>query len=470
MRFRSVRTRLIFWNTGMLALVLLVFLVAVHFAVRTFLLRTMDQRLVRESRNVLLYVARSGGGIDQISQRLLALPLGRRQQRAIRLYDPQGQSVDVFGNQLDAAPWDAQALSTADAGRELLSTRGVDGVPTRIFTSPILLNGSVTAVMQVALPLNEVHIVLGSLTLILLVLSPLALIAAGLGGVLLTDRVLRPVRQITQTADKLNADDLSRRLPVSGDDEFAHLAVTINRLLARLDEAFARLGRSVEQERRFTADASHELRTPLTAIKANTSLALRGTRTPEEYRETLIAIDQSADTMGRLVQDLLLLARSDNGQLTPACQAVDPAALFQEALATVRHGADTADVQTQIAGNGLRIWGDPHHLTRVVVNLLENALRHTPSTGQVTLTATGVAEQVVLSVSDTGEGIPREHLAHLCERFFRVDTARTRKHGGTGLGLAICRSIVEAHHGKLQIDSSPGHGTTVTVLLPRAKG
>lgn len=474
MRLRSVRVRLLLLNMGVLALVLLALLAAVHYSVRGYLLVTIDRQLAHEANRAIQVGQRLRGNVElrammQARQRLpQGVRLGRRGFQAIRAFDTQGRSVDQFGAIVSPPrdAWDGQALALSQAGRTVYSTLTMEETPLRIYSAPLQNDGQFAGVIQVAYPLEELDHLLEGLTLILLVLSPLALLIAGLGGAFLTSRMLRPVRAITRAAAEISADNLSRRLPVAGEDEFSRLAYTFNGMVERLEKAFAQLEQSIEQERRFTADASHELRTPLTTIKANTSLALSSVRSPEAYRKALVAADGAADVMNRLVQDLLLLARTDSGQLTIDQQAAPISEIAQQAIALATHGEEQAGVQVAIADASLCVWGDSHHLTRLLVNLLENALRHTPPTGQVTLSAQRQDDMVRVSVADTGEGIPPEHLPHICERFYRADAARARQHGGTGLGLSICRSIVDAHHGALTIASTPGHGTTVTVLLP----
>jgi signal transduction histidine kinase len=298
------------------------------------------------------------------------------------------------------------------------------------------------------------------------VLMPCVLLVAGVGGVLLTDRALGPVRFIVHTAEQLNPDDLSQRLPVVGKDEFAQLASTMNGMLARIEIAFTKLRLTLERERRFTADASHELRTPLTAITANASLTLNGDTSLDEYRESMQSINLAANMMRRLIEDLLLLARSDSGQLQLNYEQVNIFDLMTWAIDMVRKNDAQAIIQIQLVADGESLWGDPTHLLRVLVNLLKNAIRHTPAAGKITLAAAHQDKQVVLSVTDTGDGIAPEHLAHLGERFYRPDSSRAREYGGTGLGLAICKGIVEAHQGSMHIDSTPGKGTTVSITLP----
>ncbi len=470
-----MRVRLTLLNMGVLALVLLVLLVAVHYSVRSFLLTTIDRQLAQAGSRAARTEQRVADN-PEVREALAAHRALLRQVvrppahtfRALRLFDARGRAIDLLGQPTDAAQsaWDARALAQAGTGQALFSTIREDNTQLRIFSQPIRSHGRVSGIVQVAYPLEPLDHLLNGLTLILLVLSPLALLLAGLGGVFLTERALQPVRRITRAAAQLEADDLSQRLPVTGDDEFAGLAVTINGMLARLETAFTRLAQSVEQERRFTADASHELRTPLTTIKAHTSLALRGERSPDAYRKTLIAIDGATDAMTRLTQDLLLLARSDSGQLQLERQPVELQELIETTLAEARHGKEDAQVTVAIAEQTRHIHGDAHHLHRLLVNLLENALRHTPPAGQVTISVARIDDALRLTVADTGEGIAPEHLPHLCERFYRADAARARRNGGTGLGLAICRGIIDAHGGTLAIDSALGQGTTVTVTLP----
>ncbi|MCE5324300.1 HAMP domain-containing protein [bacterium] len=471
MKFSSVRFRLTLWNIGVLALVLFGFLAVMHFSVRSYLLSETDHRLSGMAKRHLDIINKKAPSNlppppkdDSASEKKHFRPM-------VHQFDLKGKQVFVAGEkqEIKEPPWDEKAFKKAMAGERVFTTIAADDTILRVISLPIRKKGTITGVIQVAVSFAEVQVMLESLTMTLTVLVPIALLVAGIGGLFLTSRALKPIRQMVDTAEAISDSDLSQRLPVIGADEFAHLAATINGMLARLDKAFKQLKDAFDRERRFTSDASHELRTPLTAIKANTSLALLADRTPEQYRETISKIDQSADAMSSLVQDLLLLARSDAGQLAREFQPVDPHDLFDNVLAVVRRTENDAKVTVDVADSTGLILGDMEHLNRLVINLLENALRHTPSDGEVTLSAQRRDGMVELAVADTGCGIAPEHLSHLGERFYRVDAARTKKSGGAGLGLAICRSIVEAHNGSMAIGSSPGQGTRVTVTLSPAK-
>ena len=290
---------------------------------------------------------------------------------------------------------------------------------------------------------------------------------AGLGGAYLTNRVLRRVHVTTQTARQITVGDFSTRLPVSGNDEFSELAETFNGLLNRLQTAFQQQERLLEQQRRFTADASHELKTPLTVIKGTTSLILSSRPTTAAYRTALQDIDRAADTMSHLVQDLLLLARSDGGQLGKEQIKLLVRDVLDSAIAGLAQ--KNAPITLRVNDETLSVMGNERELVRLFANVLENAAQHTPREGIILISAEAEGEYVLINVSDTGPGIAPEHLPHLGERFYRVDAARSRPDGGTGLGLSIGKSIVEAHHGTLHLESTLGVGTTVRIRLPRVQ-
>jgi len=469
----SIRLRLTLWNVGILALVLGALFVAMYLAIHTYLLASMDRRLARQAQFIAHRLVDNLVNVERVPlphRRDDMSQLQRRDPRRVLLYDMQGRQRDDAWQRLQETlpPVSVSGLRQAMLGQDAYYSVTVDNQRVRVLSHPLFYQGQILGVMQLSFPLTDMDELLDDLVRILIVLVPLALLGAGFGGLFLTNRALQPVRQINHAAERISAEALDLRLPVIGNDEFAHLAVTMNQMLSRLEVAFQRMAQSIEQERRFTADASHELRTPLSAIKANTSLALRRERTPEEYRESLRAADHAADLMNRLIQDLLFLARSDHQQLEITPQAVTMDTLVEGAITLVANGKPGAPVRVEAASPLLQVWGDPHHLERLLVNLLENARRYTPDTGVITVTARAEGDRVLLIVADTGEGIAPEHLPYLGERFYRADPARTRQHGGTGLGLAICAGIVEIHQGTMTIESEVGKGTTVIVNLPAA--
>jgi signal transduction histidine kinase len=499
---RTVRARLMLWNICALALILGMAGCILRYMIRTNLMRSVDRELALRSVPFLVRrEPRFGGPLpgprpagngampafyappllsllmplpenrDRLRDRRPASPeLTRARQGRPRVFDLQGNPQWNASDTL----WDRAAFRRAAQGQTLHTTIAVEGEPYRIYSAPVRADGVIVGVVQTALPLSDINRAVTDMGRTLLTLVPVALLLAGLGGAFLTNRALRPVQSLAQTAQQIGAQDLSRRLPVIGRDEFSRLAKTFNAMLARLESAFLQkeelvrqLKDLVEQQRRFTADASHELRTPLTIIKANTSLALRGQATEADYREAVEEIDRAADTMNRLVQDLLLLARSDGGQLGRNVAALSAAAVLEQAEANVQARCP-APICLDIPDPALAVMGNPDEIVRLFTNLLENAAHHTPHEGRITMAARSEQDDVLITVTDTGVGIAPEHLPHLGERFYRVDPSRSRPDGGAGLGLSICRSIVAAHGGTLTIESVVGKGTSVRVTLPRA--
>jgi heavy metal sensor kinase len=482
----SVRVRLTLWNAALLALLLVGSSTALCFQVQMALRRSVDEELAKKAQlpsnwpAFLEWVRESHWAPTIPAQPPPAWPVPPAASAADnhpdwsrpRFLTPAGQPAVPFGPFVNDQAWDPRTLVRSAAGERVYSTvevgypRSGSRVRLRVYSRPVRREGEVELVIQLAHPLGDLDEVNRKQVSSLLILLPLALLVAGVFGSWMTERTLRPVRRITEAAAQIGAEDLSQRLEVASQDEFGELAETFNRMIHRLEQAFRRLETAFEQQRRFTADASHELRTPLTMITAGASLALKAPRTPEQYRKVLHVIKQAAEVMNRLVRDLLLLARADAEQLwlEPLPLAVET--LFDCALAALPEGATPA-VCFDPPEPALGVMGDLDSLVRLLGNLIENAIRHTPATGEIAVSAREAGGEVMISVTDTGEGIPAEHLARVCERFYRVDAARGREEGGAGLGLAICRSIAQAHHGRLEIDSQVGHGTTVRITLPR---
>lgn len=350
-------------------------------------------------------------------------------------------------------------------GRALYSDGVFEGERIRIFTLPWVQDGQLFAVVQVAHETRELDRLWRTQSLTLAIFLPCALILAGLGGIFLASRAMKPIGQMQEKADRIGGSNLSDRLDVRGEDEFADLGRTFNAMIGRLEQSFDDLTATLENQKRFTADASHELRTPLTRLKLATSTALLPTATAEEKKRALDLADQAADSMGRLVQQLLLLAKADAGQLALRRERVDLRIACSEAVEMVTQPAEV-ELVTHFPERAVYLDGDADALKRLVTNLLENAYRHTPQ-GKVEICLDETGSNVVLRVADTGIGINPEHLPRLTERFYRVDTSRTVDTGGSGLGLAICKTIVEEHGGELVISSQPGKGATVTATFSR---
>ena len=288
-----------------------------------------------------------------------------------------------------------------------------------------------------------------------------AVLVLGLaGGWWVATRAIRPVEAISATAVKIAGGDLSQRINAADtDDELGRLAGVLNSTFARLEAAFT-------QQARFTSDASHELRTPVAVILSQTQTALSRQRPGPEYREALEACQRAARRMKTLTESLLELARLDAGQATMKKERFDFLRVAGECVEMVRPLAAERMIQIRCDVAAIECLGDAGRIGQVVTNLLTNAIAFNRDRGEVSLAARIEGNAVLLTVSDTGQGIPEEDVPHLFERFYRADKSRSRIQGRNGLGLAICKAIVDAHGGSLEVSSQFEVGSTFTLKLP----
>jgi heavy metal sensor kinase len=327
---------------------------------------------------------------------------------------------------------------------------------------PVVRSGRIVDMVQVAMPLRRTRQALVRYVETLLVLLPLGAVLSAIGGWFLARRALRPVDRMSHSALEISAQDLSRRLELRGThDEIDRLAETLNAMLARLEAAFAEM-------QRFTADAAHELRTPLTALRGGIEVALRAERSREDYRGVLTSSLEEVEQLVRLTEDLLLLSRSTMG-LSAARQPVDLEPLCLEALELGVRLAKGKGVSVSMGATvPAVVQGDAGSLRRAVLNLVDNAVKYTPTSGSVVVSLERSGDRVSIVVEDTGIGIDPADAERIFEPFVRLDAGRSRDTGGTGLGLAIARSIVLAHRGTLEAKTSAGGGSRFTIDLPAA--
>jgi heavy metal sensor kinase len=332
----------------------------------------------------------------------------------------------------------------------------------RVYSEPVASpgGGDVTW-LQAAQSLSRVDQTIAGLRTQLLLGLPMILLLLAAGGVLLADRALRTIDQITRTTQELSARDLSQRIDYVGpNDEVGRLARTVDRMLARLQDAF-------ERERRFTADAAHELRTPLTALKGQIQVTLSQKRTGDAYRRTLEAMERQVDRLVGLSDTLLFLSRADHDQIHPDETCVDLSELVEILTEqTMPLAGSMGLLLVTTAEPRIEVRGDRDLLIRLVFNLLDNAFKYTPAGGRVSLSLHRDGNEAVIEISDTGHGIPAQHLPHLFERFYRVAEDRSSQSGGAGLGLAMAAEITHLHNGSISVKSQIGEGSTFAVRLP----
>jgi two-component system, OmpR family, heavy metal sensor histidine kinase CusS len=454
----SIRLRLTLWYGAVLATILVAFSASVYLLMRHNLLALTDAGLAEELSELA----------DEIGTVTSPGSIGPRyaQQAQHEGYEFQVTSPD--GRVLFRSDrLGAGSLPTAGPGPGQEETNytslRLDGLgKLRVATRRVSLPSG-TYWLQVGTSLGSFDDALRKLLTIFLITGPLAVGGTLWVGYLLARKALAPVDRMVAAAAEITATRLDRRLDVPPThDELARLAETFNGMFERLEGSFGRI-------RRFTADAAHELRTPLTVIRTSSEVALRSPRSPEGDRRVLEDIVDEADRLGRLVAQLLFLCREDDGG--GGARREDVVALDDVAreVADLMQ-APASDKSVSLCVEDLDpcvVRGDGDRLRQLVINLIDNAVKYTPPGGRVTVRGELDRGHVRVEVMDTGCGIPEEHLKQVFDRFYRIDSSRSRATEGTGLGLAICRSIVEGHHGRIWIQSEVGRGTRAIFELPR---
>src|SRR5262245_43687925 len=457
MRRLSIRWRLTLWYAGVLAAVTAAFGATVYLTVRHQLLSRIDQGLHEELSDVLSEVRRAESPASLHAW--LDRRFGGHEGFDFQITRPDGSRF--FANRRLGG----RALPVPDglAGEPEYRDVEVEGTGRWRVVGVRAAGSSGSRTVQVARSLAGFDHETGELLAVLLFLWPLTLLVTAGGGYLLARKALGPVDRITQAADRITADELGRRVEVPNpDDELGALARTLNGMIGRLEASFAEM-------RQFTADAAHELRSPLAVIRAEAEVALRTDRTPEEYQRVIENLLEEATRLGAVADQLLFLCRQDAGLLPPAWEEVDARELVREVVENMRAVAEEKGVALS-AGQMAACWvlADGRLVRRGLDNLLDNAIKYTEAGGRVAVASHADATRLTFTVSDTGIGIPPEHLPRVFERFYRADPARAGDRPGAGLGLAICRSIAHTLGGSITLDSEVPVGTTACLVLPLA--
>jgi heavy metal sensor kinase len=474
MIFDTIRIRLALWFTAILALVLLIFVFSAYFFLDYTLHRQTD-RTLRELSNSFADVI---GSEDKEESSTDATDLNAAREALeglsfrnyqIFVFDAQNKIVSI-----DKRPYRRDNISAeqlgdvtkkfANASNEtaLYSlTIGKDDF--RIFAKKCPLRGQ-TINIFIAHSLEEENEILERFRNILLIAVPIVLVLASIGGYFLARKSLSPVVSMTRSAAQIGAANLHERLPVKNEkDELGNLATVFNSMLERLENSF-------EQQRRFMADASHELRTPLAIVRGESEVSLaREDRARGELRESLEIVHDESKRLTRIVEDLFTLARADAGQFKTNFRDLYLDELLTDCVRKIRVLADKKNISIEVSAEEFLMSGDEQLLQRLVINLLDNAIKYNRDNGKVMISGKKVSNGYQVAVADTGAGISVTDRTKIFERFYRSDKARSRSNGsansGAGLGLSIAQWIAEIHFGRIELTSSDNSGSIFTVTF-----
>jgi heavy metal sensor kinase len=462
---RSLSFRLVAWYAGVLTVVFVLLGVLTLFFLRHYLEANLLDTQARRARQIAdTLIPRTGrGGEEALRSEVENLYSPEANGRFIRITRADGEVVYTSGAPKDAqfdpaevpplprGPVDVARGVRLGAGTLFIAARtatGADGTRYRV---------------EVGAPGILTEAALSRVMILLAVGLPVAVAVAVAGGFVLVRRALDPVARIAAKAEAITQHNLSERLPVvRTGDELERLSVSLNHMISRLEEA-------IQGSKQFVADASHELRTPLTVMRGELESLAQDGQLRSETREALGSVLEEVDRLAEIVEGLFALSRLDAGEAHAEWVRFDLAELAattadqMSLLAEDKHVSVACDT-----GGGVTVEGDRARLKQVVVNLLDNAIKYTPSGGRVALSVRREGDYAVLDITDTGVGIPADALPHVFKRFFRVDGSRSREQGGAGLGLSIVKSICTAHGAVIEVSSAPGRGSTFRIKQPLA--
>lgn len=468
--FESVRARLTAWYVSILAAILILVIALIYVLLARALYVRVDDSLVAFVQIAATSLSNdlTEGQDPDDAARSTSTELASR-QHMLAIYDGRGRLLAEAGREDDIViPLPPPDSIPVDEPRfvTIVETDDLDDRHQLAMRRVPLEAFGVDFIVVAGSSLEPTDEELESLRGILAYVVPLSLVVAGIGGWFLAGRSLRPVVAMADRARRIGIENLSERLPiVNPRDELGRLASTFNELLARLEGA-------LEQRRQFMADASHELRTPVTIARTAASVALQQTSRDEaEYREALGIIEQEAARLSRIVDDLFTLARADAGNYPVRRDPMYLDEVVDDVVRKARVVASTRGVTVEAdAEHPAPFTGDEDLVRRLLINIIDNAVRHSPEGGVVRVALDRGAGRYAIAVVDQGPGIAEDVQPRIFERFYRVDAARTRGgggDGGAGLGLALARWIARAHGGDVTLAASSRMGSTFVVHLPR---
>jgi heavy metal sensor kinase len=484
---KSIRVRLTFWYTLLVLSTLLLFGGISYYVVRSTLSEKLDMSLRNEVRWVRDFIEpqasklRPGKRTVDVRIRTKAKPAPP--PTATPPVDSVSSEIDEIWNQIYRHTLQSSAktyIQFNDRSGAIIYRSDNLAADSLVVQDTLALYATIVTTTRIAsevvrvgvfrdqnftylvgYPLSDLRDLLESLYWIFLVLLPIALTISVVGGFMLAKKSLRPVEDITTRARRITAENLDQTIPTrSVDDELGRLTGTINDMIGRLHDSFA-------QVKQFSADASHELRTPLTIVRGEIELALRNPKTPDDYRRVLESTLEEIMRMNAIVENLLMLARADQGSFRAEFTEINLGELVDELYEDTEVLADRKHIHLELRKKAsITLVGDRIRLRQLFLNLIDNAIKYTPEGGSVSLTVDRQDGMALFRVEDTGMGIPQEEIGKIFDRFYRVDKARSREMGGSGLGLSIARWIAEMHRGTITVTSELHKGSSFTVSLP----
>lgn len=461
--FNSIKLRLFVWLLVIFTIIFTGFGIFLYYELKEFSLGQVDDQLKASLQTIggIMLLEESHG---QLQMELWELSNVKTGEYAERLSGHYYQMVSPAGEILTRSP----SLGLANASLPVVegteeptyqTITGPDNVPLRLISQSVRLS-SVTLIIEIGDSLNDTYSLLASFRKIIVVVLPVIFMLSGLAGLIITGRALRPLKTFSSEIGLITEENLNTRIEESSVvTELKPLAESFNTMLIRIEGAFLR-------QQQFLSDASHELRTPTSIIKSYCDVTLRRDRTAPEYRDALRKVEETVNRMCDIINRILVMSRLDSKtiQLNPV--RMDLMEVLKDVIRLVEPAALNRDIKTKLDGKSVTVLGDREGITEVFTNIVENAIKYNKPGGSVDVDIGEDNGRAMVTIKDTGIGIPAEEIPKIFDRFYRVDTSRGQT-VGSGLGLSIVKGIVEAHGGKIEVESAVGRGSTFRVSLPK---
>jgi heavy metal sensor kinase len=449
---RTFRLRLTIIYTLVVVGILSTFATAIYFQYRRSLSEKIDSYLIKEANEEIL--VESDPKLPSKNRQVIK----RFGDEFFEIIDNKGQVlITSLTTESGRWPLDSETMLKAFKGFPQFSTLNFRGLNYRVLYFPI--NGE--KILRIVLSLGEIEGSIRGLRNLFLFSLPFVISLSFAASWFLSGNALAPIVKIRSLASQVREGRLGKRIEMEAKGkEIQDLVIMFNEMLDGIQY-------SVEAQKRFTAAVSHEVRSPLTSLRGNIEVALRKKRTPEEYEDLLKTNLSDIIRLSRITDNLLFFTKADNNIIEVRKQWFEVAHLFQNIVERLKYRASSAGITIfESYQDGLEMCGDLDLLEQAFSNIIENAINYTPSGGIITVSSKKEDQRIMISISDTGIGIPEDEIPHLFERFYRVNKERSRKSGGTGLGLSITEWVVNAHGGKIGVKSTPGSGSEFITSFP----
>jgi len=466
--YKRADFKLTLWYVFTFAVTILIIFSFIYVRLEHYLLKEIDGFLEDESRVFVSELSENRMNINEAMNDYEQDVFVRKSYPVhIRILKTDGRVILASKSSAEVAypidQEDQEKLRRIGTERRYLETVNVSGrrTPFRVLSFRVSIDGKTDYIVQIATRMRRMRRILSNFRDNLLTAIPIVLVLGATGGWFLARRTLSPIAHITAMARRITASNLGERLkPKGSGDELDYLITTLNEMISRLEDSFRRISQ-------FTADASHELRTPIASVKAEAELLLSKPRSIEEYQGALANTMEKLDLLTKMMNDLILLSKFDSDEAGLDMAPIKLNDLLVNLWELFRVLAEQKGIEFTLGEVGeANVLGDRTRLQQLLTNLIDNAIKFTPSGGHVHMSLEKDGGFAKISVHDTGIGIPEEEFGHIFERFYRVDKSRSRDSGGTGLGLSICQWIAKAHRGNIDVESELGKGSRFIVSLP----